>query len=96
MLRYDESIKRLSDMPKLDYTTIFRALKRIAKKGNVELEITGHSPRVGAAVSMAEAGVSTNKIKKAGDWKSEIMPARYTEQANIGSGMEELAEIFQR
>jgi site-specific recombinase XerD len=96
MLPYDESVTRIRDMKRLDYTSVFRALKRIARKAGVELEISGHSPRVGGAVSMAEAGISTNKIQKAGDWKSAEMPARYTEQANTGSGMEELSKAFER
>ena len=96
MLTYDEKQTRVKDMKKLDYTTIYRALKRIANKAGVDVSVTAHSPRVGGAVSMAEANVSMTKIQKSGGWKSAAMPARYTEQADIGSGMGELAEIFKR
>lgn len=96
VLPYDETATRISDMVTLDYTTIYRALKRIALKAGIDIEISAHSPRVGSAVSMKESGISLEKIKEAGDWKSVAMPARYTEQANVDSGMEELAEIFDR
>lgn len=93
---YDESIKRVSKMKVLNYSTIFRAIKRIAKKAGIELEVSGHSLRVGGAVSMAEANQSVSDIKKAGGWSSESMPARYTEQANVSMGMSELAKKFNR
>ncbi|GAA5141074.1 tyrosine-type recombinase/integrase [Thalassotalea piscium] len=96
LLPYDESITRLSDMPKLAYVNIYKSLKRIAKKGGVDIPISGHSPRVGAAVTMAENKVSTKEIQDAGDWKSPDMPARYTEQAQVESGMSKLADIFRR
>ena len=47
--------------------------------------------RVGGAVSMAEANLPIQDIKKAGGWSSEVMPARYTEQANVELGMSSLA-----
>jgi len=96
MRPYDESPALSKKMQKLDYTSIYRSVKRIAKKANLDLEITGHSPRVGGAVSMAEANISMSQIQKAGGWKSAEMPARYTEQAKTGSGMEKLAETFDR
>ncbi len=96
LLAYDESPTRVKEMQKLDYTTIYRALKRISKKAGVDISVTGHSPRVGGAVSMAEASVSMTKIQNSGGWKSAAMPARYTEQADIGSGMSELSDIFKR
>ncbi|MDN3380944.1 MULTISPECIES: tyrosine-type recombinase/integrase [unclassified Pseudoalteromonas] len=96
LLPYDESEKRTSNMKVLNYTTIFRALKRIAKKAGLELEISGHSARVGGAVSMYEANMSLAAIKKAGDWTSEAMPARYTEQANSDLDMSILAKKYVR
>lgn len=96
MLRYDESTTRIKDMKKLDYKSIYRSLKRIAKKAGVLIPISAHSPRVGGAVSMAEANIPTNKIQEAGGWKSAVMPARYTEQANVDSGMGQLAGLFDR
>ena len=95
-LSFNETITKVKDMPKLDYSTVYRALKRITKKGGIDIEVTGHSLRVGAAVTMAEAKVSQNKIQKAGAWKTAEMPARYTEQANVDSGMSELSSLFER
>jgi integrase len=96
LLPYDESPTRVKNMQKLNYSTIYRALKRIAQKAGITLDISAHSPRVGGAVSMAEANISMTKIQDAGGWKSSAMPARYTEQANMGSGMAELAKKFER
>ena len=83
-------------MKKLDYKSIYRALKRIAKKADVQIPISAHSPRVGGAVSMAEANIPTTKIQEAGGWKSVAMPARYTEQATVDHGMGQLADLFDR
>ena len=95
-LLYDESITRVTKMQKLDYKNIYRSLKRIAKKAGLELTISGHSQRVGAAVTMAENGIGPKAIQKAGNWKGLDMVDKYTEQANIGSGMSKVAEIFKR
>lgn len=89
---YDESVKRVSEMKTLNYTTIYRAIKRIALKAGIDIELSTHSMRVGGAVSMAEANLSIQDIKKAGGWSSEVMPARYTEQANVELGMSSLAK----
>jgi site-specific recombinase XerD len=89
-LPYDESITRLSEIQRLDYTSIYRSIKRLAKKAGLDIPITGHSQRVGAAVTMAEAGISTKRIQDSGGWEGPLMVAKYTEQANIESGMSEL------
>jgi len=96
MLAYDESVTRLKDIKRMDYTSIYRALKRIARKSGIDLPITGHSQRVGAAVTMAESGIAEKQIQKAGGWESPIMVAKYTEQADINSGMSEISNIFKR
>lgn len=96
LLPYDESITRLADMPKIAYVNIYKSLKRIAKKGGVYIPISGHSPRVGAAVTMAENNISIKEIQEAGDWKNPDMPARYTEQAQVESGMSKMFDIFKR
>jgi len=96
LLPYDESVTRIADMPKIAYVNIYKSLKRIAIKAGLDLPISGHSPRVGAAVTMAENNVSMKKIQDAGDWKNPDMPARYTEQADVESGMSEIADIFKR
>ena len=40
--------------------------------------ISGHSLRVGSAISLARAGASLVELQQAGRWKSPEMPARYT------------------
>ena len=96
MLKYDESITKLSKMQKLDYRNIYRAIQRIANKAGLEFSISGHSQRVGAAVTMKENGYSLEEIKKAGGWKDLKMPERYTEQAVTESGMSKLAKQVNR
>ena len=39
--------------------------------------ITGHSLRVGSAVSLAQAGATVVDMQVAGRWKSSQMPAHY-------------------
>ena len=43
----------------------------------VEGFISGHSLRVGSAVSLAQAGASVVDMQNAGRWKSPQMPAHY-------------------
>ena len=43
----------------------------------VEGFISGHSLRVGSAVSLAKAGASVVDMQVAGRWKSSTMPAHY-------------------
>lgn len=96
MLKYDESVTRSSEMQKLDRVSIYRAIKRLGKKANIDTAFSAHSPRVGGAVSLAESGASTKEIQRAGDWKTVETPARYTEQAKMGCGMKELANSINR
>ena len=53
------------------------AIKARAKAGGVEGFISGHSLRVGSAISLAEAGASVVEMQVAGRWKSPQMPAHY-------------------
>ena len=48
-----------------------------AKLAGVEGFISGHSLRVGSAVSLAQAGASVVDMQVAGRWKSSQMPAHY-------------------
>ena len=97
VLPYDESVKRISDMTMLNYTTINRIFKRLAKRAGITLEPSTHSARIGAAVSMAEAGSTSIQIQLAGKWKSAEMPARYTRQASVElGGMADIARTHQR
>lgn len=96
MLVHDESITRLSEMQKLDRKSIYRAIKRLGKKAHIDTSFSAHSPRVGGAVSLAESDASTKEIQHTGGWKTAETPARYIEQAKIGSGMEDLAKKYKR
>lgn len=93
---YNESETRMKNMVTLNYTSIYRALKRVAKKAGINIAISGHSQRVGAAVSMAEAGLTTKEIQDAGGWKGPIMVAKYTEQAQTETGMSKISKQFGR
>ena len=53
------------------------AIKRWAKQADVDGFISGHSLRVGSAVSLAQAGASVVDMQNAGRWKSPQMPAHY-------------------
>ena len=53
------------------------AIKRWAAEAGVEGFISGHSLRVGSAVSLAQAGASVVDMQTAGRWKSPSMPAHY-------------------
>ena len=53
------------------------AIKRWAGEAGVEGFISGHSLRVGSAVSLAQAGASVVDMQTAGRWKSPSMPAHY-------------------
>ena len=47
---------------------------------------SGHSLRVGAAVSMAQRGASLVAMQQAGGWRSPDMPAHYARQAAASRG----------
>ena len=53
------------------------AIKRRAREAGLEGYISGHSLRVGSAVSLARAGASVVNMQVAGRWKSPQMPAHY-------------------
>ena len=48
--------------------------------------ISGHSLRVGSAISLARAGASLVELQQAGRWKSPEMPARYTRGESASRG----------
>ena len=53
------------------------AIKRWAREAGVQGHISGHSLRVGSAVSLAQAGASVVDMQTAGRWKDTKMPAHY-------------------
>ena len=48
--------------------------------------VSGHSLRVGSAISLARAGASLVELQQAGRWKSPEMPARYTKGESARRG----------
>lgn len=54
-----------------------RIIQARAQAAGVEGFISGHSLRVGSAVSLAQAGASVVDMQNAGRWKSPQMPAHY-------------------
>ena len=54
-----------------------RIIQKRAQAAGVEGFISGHSLRVGSAVSLAQAGASVVDMQVAGRWKSSQMPAHY-------------------
>ena len=54
-----------------------RIIQARAKAAGVEGFISGHSLKVGSAVSLAQAGASVVDMQNAGRWKSPQMPAHY-------------------
>ncbi len=67
------------------------AIKRRAREAGVEGFISGHSLRVGSAVSLAQAGASVMDMQVAGRWKSPQMPAHY---AHAGSAKQSAIARF--
>jgi site-specific recombinase XerD len=54
-----------------------RIIKQRAAHAGIEGFISGHSLRVGSAVSLAQAGATVVDMQVAGRWKSSQMPAHY-------------------
>ena len=54
-----------------------RIIKKRAVDAGVDGFISGHSLRVGSAVSLAKAGASVVDLQVAGRWKNSQMPAHY-------------------
>ena len=63
------------------------AIKARAHAAGVEGFISGHSLRVGSAVSLAQAGASVVEMQVAGRWKSPQMPAHYAKAELVAQGV---------
>ena len=85
LLPYDESISG-NHAVRLEYSSIYRIWKRIAALAGVKENITPHSGRVGAAVSLAENGATLPEMQLAGGWRSAQMPGHYGQQAAVTKG----------
>ena len=56
------------------------AIQRRAAEAGIAGCISGHSLRIGSAVSLAEAGASVKEVQRAGRWQEPTMPARYVRE----------------
>lgn len=79
---------------RISHMAVVRAMKRMARAAGIDDSgISGHSCRVGAAQDLLAEGFSLAEIMEAGRWKSERMPARYTEnQAAERGGMAQFCQ----
>ena len=57
------------------------AIRRRAAEAGVTGLISGHSLRIGSAVSLADAGATVKEVQRAGRWQDPTMPARYVREA---------------
>ena len=63
-----------------------KIIKRRAHEAGIEGKISGHSLRIGSAISLAQAGASVVNMQVAGRWKSPQMPAHYARAELIEQG----------
>ena len=61
------------------------AIKRRAKQAGIDGFISGHSLRVGSAVSLAQAGAGIPDMQAVGRWKDSNMPARYASAQRLST-----------
>ena len=61
----------------LTHDGVRRIIKSCASKVGLVDKVSGHSARIGSAVSLAQAGASLVDIQTAGRWKDPGMPAHY-------------------
>ena len=52
-------------------------IKHRAELAGVEGKVSGHSLRVGTAVSLSQAGAGISEMQDAGRWESQNMPGHY-------------------
>ena len=61
----------------LTHDGVRRIIKSCAARVGLTEKVSGHSARIGSAVSLAQAGASLVDIQVAGRWKDPGMPAHY-------------------
>jgi hypothetical protein len=76
---------------RIDRNAVVNAYRQLSLKAGLGDIYSGHSPRVGAAVSLAEVGEDGLTIQREGRWTSPVMPVRYTKKVRSKkSGMAKL------
>ena len=63
-----------------------RRIQDAAHAAGLKGHFGGHSPRIGMAVDLAQAGTGLPEIQNAGRWKSPTMPAHYIRGITAGQG----------
>ena len=53
------------------------AITQRAKQAGIEDSISGHSLRIGSAISLGQAGAGIPDMQVVGRWKNSNMPVRY-------------------
>ena len=69
--------KETGEPSKLTDDGVRKIIKSCAAKVGLTDKVSGHSARIGSAVSLAQAGASLVDIQTAGRWKDPGMPAHY-------------------
>ena len=69
--------KETGEPSKLTHDGVRRIIKSCAARVGLTDKVSGHSARIGSAVSLAQAGASLVDIQTAGRWKDPSMPAHY-------------------
>ena len=85
----DEDEAAISAQPVFGLQTgesVSRRIKAAAKAAGLKGDFRGHSPRVGMAQDLAEAGASTVDLMIAGRWKAARMPAHYARAQSARNG----------
>ncbi|MYA41498.1 MAG: tyrosine-type recombinase/integrase [Gemmatimonadetes bacterium] len=66
--------------------SVSRRITAAARAAGLKGDFKGHSPRVGMAQDLAEAGASTVDLMIAGRWKAARMPAHYARAQSARNG----------
>lgn len=69
--------KETGEPSPLTHDGVRRIIKSCAARVGLTEKVSGHSARIGSAVSLAQAGASLVDIQTAGRWKDPGMPAHY-------------------
>ena len=69
--------KQTGEPTGLTHDGVRRIIKQCAARVEITDKVSGHSARIGSAVSLAQAGASLVDIQVAGRWKDPGMPAHY-------------------
>ena len=78
--------KETGEPSPLTHDGVRRIIKSSAARVGLTEKVSGHSARIGSAVSLAQAGASLVDIQTAGRWKDPGMPAHYAKTELVERG----------